>query len=62
MLTPGSLKESLDTLPDGVCFFEKNGQPLLVDIEKSRWREIALVDVMIQIHPEKVWFLDEDGV
>lgn len=53
--------------PDFVTLFiriktSENGQPLLVDIEKSRWREIALVDVMIQIHPEKVWFLDEDGV
>lgn len=36
MLTPGSLKESLDTLPDGVCFFEKDGQPLLVNTQMNR--------------------------
>lgn len=36
LLTPGALKESLDTLPDGVCFFEKNGQPLLVNIQMNR--------------------------
>lgn len=31
MLTPGAIKESLDSLPDGVCFFAKDGQPLLVN-------------------------------
>ena len=36
LLTPGSLKESLDTLPDGVCFFEENGQPLLVNTQMNR--------------------------
>lgn len=36
MLTPGALKESLDTLPDGVCFFEKDGQPLLVNTQMNR--------------------------
>lgn len=36
MLTPGSLKESLDTLPDGVCFFERDGQPLLVNTQMNR--------------------------
>lgn len=41
MLTPGSLKESLDTLPDGVCFFEKDGQPLLVNTQMNRIRASA---------------------
>ena len=31
MLTPGAIKESLDSLPDGVCFFARDGQPLLVN-------------------------------
>ena len=36
MLTPRSLKESLDTLPDGVCFFERDGQPLLVNTQMNK--------------------------
>lgn len=36
MLTPGALKESLDTLPDGVCFFDRDGQPLLVNTQMNR--------------------------
>ena len=31
MLTPGAIKESLDSLPDGVCFFADDGQPLLIN-------------------------------
>lgn len=36
MLTPGAIKESLDALPDGVCFFDADGQPLLVNIQMNR--------------------------
>lgn len=36
MLTLGSLKESLDTLQDGVCFFEKDGQTLLINTQMNR--------------------------
>ena len=36
ILTPGSLKESIDTLPDGVCFFGEDGQPLLVNTQMNR--------------------------
>lgn len=36
MLTPESLKESIDTLPDGVCFFGEDGQPLLVNTQMNR--------------------------
>lgn len=30
-LTEGAVKESLDTMPDGVCFYGEDGQPLLVN-------------------------------
>ena len=30
ILTSEAIKESLDALPDGVCFFDEDGQPLLV--------------------------------
>lgn len=36
MLTPMSAKESLDALPDGVCFFTADGQPLLVNTQMNR--------------------------
>lgn len=36
MLTPMSAKESLDALPDGVCFFHTDGQPLLVNMQMNR--------------------------
>lgn len=36
MLTSGAIKESLDALPDGVCFFDTDGQPLLVNIQMNR--------------------------
>lgn len=35
-LSPGAIKESLDALPDGVCFFETDGQPLLVNTQMNR--------------------------
>lgn len=31
LLTENSIKESLDSLPDGVCFYAQDGQPLLVN-------------------------------
>lgn len=36
MLTQGGIKESLDTLPDGVCFFSVDGRPLLVNEQMNR--------------------------
>ena len=36
MLTPMSAKESLDALPDGICFFHADGQPLLVNMRMNR--------------------------
>lgn len=36
MLTPRAIKESLDALPDGVCFFDKDGQPLLINMQMHR--------------------------
>ena len=36
MLTPMAPKESLDALPDGICFFAPNGQPLLVNTRMNR--------------------------
>lgn len=33
MLTPRAIKESIDALPDGVCFFAKDGQPLLINTQ-----------------------------
>ncbi|MGN0658625.1 MAG: sensor histidine kinase [Emergencia sp.] len=37
MLTPNAVKESLDALPDGICFFEGDGQPLLVNTRMHRF-------------------------
>lgn len=36
MLTQGGIKESLDTLPDGVCFFSGDGRTLLVNEQMNR--------------------------
>ena len=36
MLTSMSAKESLDALPDGICFFHADGQPLLVNMRMNR--------------------------
>lgn len=36
MLTPGAIKESLDALPDGVCFYSDDGQPLLVNSQMNK--------------------------
>ncbi|MGN0628464.1 MAG: hypothetical protein ACI4IW_02420 [Oscillospiraceae bacterium] len=36
MLTPGAIKESIDALPDGVCFFADDGQPLLINTQMNR--------------------------
>lgn len=36
MLTPMAPKESLDALPDGICFFAADGQPLLVNTQMNR--------------------------
>ena len=36
MLTPMAPKESLDALPDGICFFAPDGQPLLVNTRMNR--------------------------
>lgn len=35
-LTPVSVKECLDALPEGVCFFMETGQPMLVNMQMSR--------------------------
>lgn len=35
-LTPNAVKESLDALPDGVCFFEPDGRPILVNTQMNR--------------------------
>ena len=36
MLTPAAIKESLDALPDGVCFYLSDGQPLLVNAQMNK--------------------------
>lgn len=36
MLTPNAIKESLDALPDGICFFAEDGQPLLVNEQMNK--------------------------
>lgn len=36
VLTPMATKESLDALPDGICFYAPNGQPLLVNARMNR--------------------------
>lgn len=35
MLTSNAIKESLDALPDGICFFAEDGQPLLVNTQMN---------------------------
>lgn len=35
-LTPFSIKECVDALPDGVCFFTEQGLPLLTNLQMSR--------------------------
>lgn len=46
MLTPDAIKESLDALPDGICFFAEDGQPLLVN-EQMQKLSGELVDTEI---------------
>ena len=36
ILTPMYAKESLDALPDGICFFHTDGHPLLVNTQMNR--------------------------
>lgn len=36
MLMPGAVKECLDALPEGICFFDHTGQPLLVNKQMNR--------------------------
>lgn len=36
VLASGAVKESLDALPDGVCFSDMDGQPLLVNTQMQR--------------------------
>ena len=36
ILTPMYAKESLDALPDGICFFHADGHPLLVNAQMNR--------------------------
>lgn len=37
-LPPGAVKESLDAMPDGICYFTEEGQPLLVN---SRMQQLS---------------------
>ncbi|MDD6816024.1 MAG: hypothetical protein PUE84_06230, partial [Firmicutes bacterium] len=37
-LLPGAVKESLDAMPDGICYFTEEGQPLLVN---SRMQQLS---------------------
>lgn len=36
MLMPGAVKECLDELPEGICFFDSSGQTLLVNNQMNR--------------------------
>lgn len=36
ILTAGAIKESLDALPDGVCFYRSDGQPMLVNTQMNK--------------------------
>lgn len=36
MLKSNVIKESIDALPDGICFFDGDGQPLLVNTQMNR--------------------------
>ena len=36
LITPGTIKESLDFMPDGVCFSTMEGLPILVNEKMSR--------------------------
>lgn len=36
VLTPWAIKESMDALSDGICFYDMNGQPLLTNRQMNR--------------------------
>lgn len=52
-LTPNAIKESLDTLPDGICFFADDGQPLLVNTQMHRLSR-SLFDTDL-LNAERFW-------
>lgn len=54
-LTPGAIKESLDALPDGVCFSDRDGLPLLVNTQMNRLSG-ELFDSEI-LNAERFWTL-----
>ena len=70
-LTPDAIKESLDTLPDGVCFYAPDGQPLLVNEQMNRisselfgrelrnaehfWRDVQREGGVVRTRDGRVW-------
>ena len=42
LITPDSVKEAVDALPDGVCFSELDGAPVLVNVQMSALSNEAL--------------------
>lgn len=70
-LTPWAIKESLDTLPDGVCFYAPDGQPLLVNEQMNRisgelfgreilnaerfWQDVQRMGEPVRTQDGRVW-------
>ncbi|MGN0275796.1 MAG: hypothetical protein ACI4CZ_01230 [Hominisplanchenecus sp.] len=54
---PEAIKESLDTLPDAVCYFLENGQPLLVNKQMNRLCGVLLDSEILNVNHflEKLW-------
>ncbi|MGN1250514.1 MAG: hypothetical protein ACI4XW_10620, partial [Candidatus Spyradocola sp.] len=66
-----AIKESLDTLPDGVCFYAPDGQPLLVNEQMNRisgelfgreilnaehfWRDVRQAGGVVRTRDGRVW-------
>ncbi len=51
ILTSQSIKESLDALPDGVCYASRDGLPLLVNIQMNRLCGELFGTELLNTHP-----------
>jgi hypothetical protein len=49
MLMPNSIKESLDDLPDGICFSTEDGQPLMINTKMNEISESLFGSVVMNV-------------
>ncbi len=59
ILTSQSIKESLDALPDGVCYASQDGLPLLVNLQMNRLCGELFGTELLNTHP--FWQALQDG-